>query len=227
MPAQVTAGSGLSKRTLLVRGGVRIEVVTVAWMVVEAAVSLGAGIVAGSLLLVAFGLDSVIELVSGSILLWRLSTEARGGDVKRVEQAERRATRVVAVTLVILCVYVLASAVYGLLARAKPESSLVGIAVAAAAVVVMPYLGVTKRRLASRLESAALRGDAAESFTCAYMAATVLAGLALNAVFGWWWAEDVAALVFLFWLVGETREAFEEAREGAQEEGEAEEAEEA
>lgn len=197
----------------LVRAGVRIEIVTVAWMVVEAVVSLGAGLVAGSLLLVAFGADSVIELVSGSILLWRLSVQASGGGAERVERAERRAAWVVSISLALLCVYVLASAIYGFIARARPETSPVGIVIAATAVLVMPWLGITKRRLATSLDSGALRGDAASSFTCAYMAATVLAGLVLNALFHWWWAEDLAALVFLFWLVGETREAFEEAQE--------------
>lgn len=196
-----------------VRTGVRVEVFTVIWMTLEAAISIGAGLAAGSVLLVAFGADSVIELISGGILLWRLSAQARGGDTERVEHAERRAIWVVSVSLALLCVYVLASAVYGLISGAKPGASPVGIAVAAAAALVMPWLGVMKRRLATRLESAALRGDAASSFTCGYMAATVLVGLALNALFHWWWAEDVAALVFLVWLVGETREAFEEARE--------------
>lgn len=197
-----------------IRSGIRIEVVTVLWMVVEATVAIAAGILAGSLLLTAFGLDSVIELVSGGILLWRLTIQARLGDVERVEWAERRAAWVVAVALGLLCVYVFGSALYGLIIRAAPESSLVGIVIAVAAVVVMPWLGVTKRRLATRLESGALRGDADSSFTCGYMAATVLVGLALNALFHWWWAEYVAALVFLIWLIGETREALEEAREG-------------
>ena len=85
-----------------------------------------------------------------------------------------------------------------------------GIGISAAAVLVMPWLGLTKRRLAARLDSGALRGDAASSFTCAWMAACVLVGLVLNAWFHWWWAEDLAALVFLYWLVGETREAWEE-----------------
>ncbi len=120
-------------------------------------------------------------------------------------------------SLALLCVYVLASAIYGLATHAQPESSPVGIGIAAAAVLVMPALAVSKRRLATRLSSGALRGDAASSLTCAYMAATVLVGLLLNAVFHWWWAEDLAALVFLFWLVGETREALEEAREGREE----------
>jgi divalent metal cation (Fe/Co/Zn/Cd) transporter len=199
-------------RSASLRLGVRIEIVTVVWMVIEAAVSLGAGIVAGSLLLTAFGLDSIIELISGGILLWRLSVEARGGDIDRVEHAEHRAARAVAVCLSLLCVYVLVSAVYGLAAHRTPDISPVGIAVAIAAVIVMPWLALTKRRIAGRLESDALRGDAAESITCAYMAATVLVGLILNAAFHWWWADDLAAIVFLFWLATETRDVIEEVR---------------
>ena len=196
----------------VVRAGVRIEVFTVLWMFVEAAVSLGAGLVAGSLLLTAFGLDSVIELASGAILLWRLSVDARGGDHARDAQAEHRAAWVVGIALALLCVYVLASSIYGLIAHAKPEGSPVGITISLAAIVVMPWLALTKRRLAAQLDSGALRGDAASSLTCAYMAGAVLVGLVLNALLHWWWAEDLAALVFLFWLVGETREALEEAR---------------
>ncbi len=199
----------------IVRSGMRIEIFTVIWMVVEAAVSVGAGIAAGSILLTAFGLDSVIEFVSGTILLWRLSVDARGGDAERVEQAEHRAAWVVGIALSLLCVYVLASSVYGLLTHAKPDSSPVGIAISLAAIIVMPWLAVAKRRLATQLDSGALRGDAASSFTCAYMASAVLVGLLLNAILHWWWAEDLAALVFLFWLVGETREALEEARGSA------------
>lgn len=206
-----------ASRVAAVRSGIRIEVFTVVWMVIEAAVSLGAGIVAGSILLTAFGLDSVIELISASVLLWRLSFESGGGEPERVERVERIATRVVAVTLALLCVYVVAFSIYGLATQAKPESSPVGIGVSIAAIVVMPYLAFRKRRIAERIESEALEGDAAESITCAYMAGTVLVGLALNALVGWWWAEDLATLVFLFWLGRETWEAFEEVREGAEE----------
>ncbi len=105
------------------------------------------------------------------------------------------------------------TAAYGLITHARPEGSLAGIVISAAALVVMPILGVTKRRIAARIDSSALRGDAASSFTCGYMAGAVLVGVGLNALFHWWWAEDVASLLFLFWLVGETREALEEARE--------------
>ena len=183
-------------------------------MVIEAVVAIGAGIVAGSLLLIAFGLDSVIELVSGTVLLWRLSVEAGGGSLEQAEAAERRAIRIVAAALALLCIYVLATAIYGLIAHVKPESSPVGIGLTLAAVVVMPWLAVSKRRIARRIDSEALAGDSASSLTCGYMAATVLVGLALDALFHWWWAEDVAALVFLFWLAGETQEALEEARGG-------------
>lgn len=183
-------------------------------MMIESAVALGAGIAAGSILLTAFGIDSMIELVSGSVLLWRLQIEARGGDVERIEATERKVTWLVAVTLALLCLYVLVSAIYGLATQAKPASSPVGIAIALTALLIMPYLAWGKRRVSGRIGSAALRADAAESITCAYMAGTVLVGLLLNALFGWWWAEDVAALLFLFWLANETREAFEEAREG-------------
>ena len=201
-------------RATEVHSGVRIEVFTVIWMVIEAVVSIGAGIIAGSTLLTAFGLDSVIELVSGAILLWRLLIEAREGDTERVENAEHRAAWIVAISLALLCVYVLGTAIYGLVTHSMPESSPVGIGISIAAVIVMPWLAIIKRRIAKRIESGALRGDAASSLTCGYMAATVLVGLALNALFHWWWAEDIAALVFLFWLVQETREALEEARGG-------------
>lgn len=206
-----------AERAAQVRASVQIEVFTIVWMSIEAVVSIGAGVWAGSALLIAFGLDSVIELVSGAILLWRLALEARGETTEHVERAEQRAAWVVALALVLLCLYVLLTALYGLITHARPEGSLVGILIAVAAVVVMPLLGVTKRRLAARLQSGALRGDAANSFTCGYMAATVLLGVGFNALFHWWWAEAVAALVFLFWLVGETREALEEAREGHEE----------
>jgi divalent metal cation (Fe/Co/Zn/Cd) transporter len=107
---------------------------------------------------------------------------------------------------------VLVTAILGLVLRSHPERSPLGIAISAAAVLVMPWLWFTKRRIATRISSGALGGDAASSLTCGYMAGAVLVGVLLNALFHWWWAEDVAALVFLFFLIAETREALEEAR---------------
>ena len=199
-------------RAVEVRSGIRIEVVSIIWMIIEMAVAIFAGISAGSILLTAFGIDSLIELISGGILLWRLKVESRGGEIVQVEQAERRAAWVVATSLGLLCVYVLISAVYSLLTRSKPEGSIPGIGVSAAALLIMPYLAVTKRRISVRIKSEALAADSINSITCAYMAGTVLIGLALNTIFGWWWIEYIAALLFLVWLARETWEALEEAR---------------
>ena len=201
-------------RRQAVRAGVRVEIVTVAWMSVEAVVAIGAGLLAHSVLLTAFGIDSVIELITGGVLLWRLATEARGGSLERVERAEHHAAWVVGVGLSLLCVYIVAGAAASLLTHSRPDSSIIGIALASAAVIGMPILAWRKRVIATRLDSAALRGDAACSITCAYMAAALLVGLALNAVFHWWWADNVAALGLLYWLVSEARETLAGARAG-------------
>ena len=195
------------------RSGIRLEIVTNVWMTLEALVAMGAGVMAGSILLIAFGADSVIELISGIVLLWRLATEATTGDTERIEKVERRATRISFVLLVLLCLYVAITTLIGVVWRAEPEGSPVGIIVSIGALIFMPLLARSKRGINQRLGSAALRADIVESITCAYMAGTVLVGLALNAALGWWWAEYVAAVVLLYWLVGETREAFEAARE--------------
>jgi divalent metal cation (Fe/Co/Zn/Cd) transporter len=204
----------IGKRDSQVRAGLRVEVVTVAWMVVEAAVAIGAGVLARSVLLTAFGIDSIIELVSASILLWRLRAEATGMALERVERAENRAAWVTGISLALLCAYVVAMAVLAIVARTKPETSLVGIGLAIVAVIGMPMLARTKRRIAAQIGSAALRGDAACSITCAYMAGTLLVGLLLNALFGWWWADSLAALALVFWLGQEAREALVAARTG-------------
>lgn len=196
------------------RAGVRVEIVTVAYMLVEAAVAIAAGVLARSVLLTAFGLDSVVELVTGGVLLWRLAAQARGADLARVERAERRAAWVTGIGLALLCAYIVVMAAVSLLARNRPDASLAGIVLAAAALVVMPLLAARKRTIAAQLESPALRGDAACSITCAYMAGALLLGLALNALFGWWWADALAALALLYWLVPEAREALEGARAG-------------
>ena len=183
------------------QAGIRIELITVIWMVIEMTVSIAAGLAAGSVLLIAFGIDSLIELIGGGILLWRLNVEARDGDAQGTENAEQLAAWVVAICLALLCVYVLVSAVLGLVSRSRPEISPAGIVVSAVAVLTMPLLAFAKRRVATRIQSDALAADAVNSITCGYMAGTVLLGLLANAAFGWWWAEGIAALVFLAWLV--------------------------
>jgi len=186
-------------------------------MAVEAALAIGAGVVARSVLLTAFGFDSVIELISGGTLLWRLSSEARGAGSERMETVERRATLISAVLLVLLCAYVVFVGVAGLVARLHPEGSALGVGVSAAAVLVMPVLAWRKRRANSVIGSPALRADIAETITCAYLAAATLVGAGLNLVAGWWWAEYAAALVLLVFIVLETKEAIESARGGGEE----------
>jgi divalent metal cation (Fe/Co/Zn/Cd) transporter len=202
------------RRQADVRAGVQIEIVTVIWMTIEATVAIGAGVLAHSVLLTAFGLDSVIELISGGALLWRLVTEARGKPMAQVERAERRAAWVAGIALVLLCLYIVVTVAISLLSHNHPDSSPAGIGLAVLALIVMPGLVRQKRRIGDRIKSAALRADAACSLTCAYMAATLLAGLLLTAAFGWWWADAVAALALLYWIVPEAREALEGARAG-------------
>jgi len=202
------------ERRAAVRVGVRLELATVVWMAVEAVVAIGAGIAARSVLLTAFGFDSVIELISGGTLLWRLSSEARGATSERIEAVERRATWISAVLLGLLCIYLIGVGLAGLLARLRPEGSALGVGVAAAAVVVMPLLAWRKRRANVGIGSSALRADVAETITCAYMAAATLAGTALNLIAGLWWAEYAAALVLLIFIGMETKEAIESALNG-------------
>ena len=201
-------------RVQAVWSGVQIEVITFGWMIVEAIVAIAAGILARSVLLTAFGLDSVIELVTGGVLLWRLVTEARGVSLGRLEQVENRAAWVVGISLALLCVYVVVTSVAGLLTSVHAAESPMGIVLSVAALLIMPLLAWRKRAIAAQLGSSALRGDAACSITCAYMAGALLVGLALNAAFGWWWADSLAALALLYWLVPEAREALESARTG-------------
>jgi divalent metal cation (Fe/Co/Zn/Cd) transporter len=187
-----------------VRKGIRLEELTIAWMLIEAAVAIGAGIAARSVLLTAFGVDSVIELLSGVVLYRRLKGDS--------EQLEAKATRISAVLLALLCVYVLVTSMTGLFLRVEPSASIVGIAVSAVALVAMPLLAMAKRRVNVVLQSPSLRADIAETVSCAYLAAVTLAGLVVATVTGWWWIQYAAALVLLGWLVPEAREVIEEWR---------------
>lgn len=197
-----TGGPGLT-------AGLRLEAVSIVWMVVEAAVSVGAGIAAGSLLLVAFGVDSVIEMISAILLFWRLRRQALGllPDEEAIEALERKVARVAGFLLYALSVYVVAQAVYGLTHRRQAETSWAGIAVAIIAAFGMPLLARAKIRVADAIGSRALRADAMETFTCGYLSWALLAGLAANALLHWWWLDSAAALAVVPLLVKEAREA--------------------
>ena len=201
-------------RQAALRRGVRLEAFTVAWMAAEAVLAIGAGVAARSVLLTAFGADSLIELLSGATLLWRLRVEARGGDDGRVDAVEKRAIWISAALLMLLCAYVALTSVAGLLLRIQPERSWLGIAVSAAALIVMPWLARLKGRANRTIDSPALRADIAESATCAYLAGVTLVGVVADAVTGLWWVEYLAAVILLRWLIPEAREALEAARSG-------------
>jgi divalent metal cation (Fe/Co/Zn/Cd) transporter len=204
--------SSTSQRAAAITLGIRLEVATVAWMTAEAALALLAGLVARSVLLAAFGFDSVIELLSGLVLLWRLMAESRGAASDGVERVEVLTARVSAGFLVLLCAFVVVTSVAGLVATVKPAGSALGIGVAAVAVVAMPLLAIAKSRANRLIGSASLRADIAETLTCAYMAGVTLVGVALSMVLSLWWVQYVCALALLIWLVPETREALEAAR---------------
>ena len=197
-----------------VRLGIWIEVVTIAWMTIEASVAISVGFATASVSLQGFGIDSIIELIAGTILLWRLLVEQRGGAVEAVERAERRAAWITAVSLFALAVYIVGDSALALLTGSRPQASWWGIGLAVAAAIVMPLLWQGKLHVAKRIGSAALKADAACSVTCAYMSFTLLAGLLLNRLFGWWWADPLAALALVYFIVREGREAWQEARTG-------------
>ncbi|MFB3813907.1 MAG: cation transporter [Terriglobales bacterium] len=185
------AGAAIT-RDLLVRRGRRLEYLTIGWNMVEAAVAIVSGVLAGSIALVGFGLDSVVESFSGATLLWRLHRDA---DPEHRERAERLALRLVGWSFVALTLYVVSEAVKTLVVREEPDESIPGIVLAIVSVIVMPLLARAKRRVAGGINSGALEADSRQTDICAYLSAILLGGLLLNALLGWWWADPVAALI--------------------------------
>lgn len=181
-------------RTQAVNRGRRLEYLTVLWNSLEALVSIVAGVLAGSIALVGFGLDSVIETSSGAIMLWRLH-HSNERDAASRERAERVALRLVGISFLALAFYVGVDAALSIYHRDAPERSIAGIIIAALSLVVMPLLARAKRRVALALNSGAMHADSRQTDICAYLSAILLGGLALNAAFGWWWADPVAALI--------------------------------
>ena len=182
------------ERTDEVRRGRMLEFFTIGWNSVEGLVAIAAGVVAGSISLMGFGLDSFIEVISGSVLLWRMLLDA---DVKRRERNERRALRIVGVCFVLLAAYIAYESASDLWAKRAPEHSIPGIVLACVSLVVMPLLSRAKHRVASALGSAAMHADAKQTEFCTYLSAILLAGLVLNALFGLWWADPVAGVIMV------------------------------
>jgi divalent metal cation (Fe/Co/Zn/Cd) transporter len=187
-----------------VRRGIRLEYLTVGWNILEGAIAILSGTIAGSVALVGFGIDSAIESSSGAVLLWRLHAERNGQNVERLEQ---KTLKLVGIGFFLLAIYIAFDAISTLISRETAHRSVIGIALSLASLIVMPLLAKAKRRTASELNSAALYADSRQTSICAYLSAILLGGLLLNAVAGWWWADPVAALVMVPIIVQEGREA--------------------
>jgi divalent metal cation (Fe/Co/Zn/Cd) transporter len=194
-------------RSILVRRAVALEGFTLGYNVLELVVALIAGIAAGSVALVGFGLDSGIEILAAAVVLHRFLAEARHGSLSHSD-AEVRTERLVGGTLIALAAYVVYSSVEDLLRARPPHESLLGIVLAALSLAVMPALAWAKIRLARLLGSPALAADAKETLACAYLSLTLLVGLVLNAALGWWWADPAAALAMVPFILREGIEAW-------------------
>ncbi|HUK86222.1 MAG TPA: cation transporter [Terriglobales bacterium] len=195
-----TVATSPAVRAAAVRRGRRLEYLTILWNSLEALIGIAAGVVAGSIALVGFGVDSVIEVSSGAVLLWRLGSDACD---PRAERRERIALKLVGLSFFALALYVAAEAVKALWLRQAPERSPVGIGLAIASLIAMPLLARAKRRVARSLQSGALQADSRQTDLCAYLSAILLGGLVLNAALGWWWADPVAGLAMLLIIVKE------------------------
>jgi divalent metal cation (Fe/Co/Zn/Cd) transporter len=186
--------SAVSERRLTVLRGRRLEFFTIGWNALEGLVAVLAGVFAGSISLVGFGIDSFVEVTSGSVLLWRMSVDA---DVQRRERNERRALKIVGACFLALAAYITYESATDLWAKKTPEHSIPGIVLACVSLVVMPLLSRAKRKVGNALGSAAMRADAKQTEFCTYLSGILLAGLLLNALFGLWWADPVAGLVMV------------------------------
>ena len=203
MDQQVIQSSG-SQRASLVNRGRKLEYFTIGYNSLEGLIAVVAGLIAGSIALVGFGFDSLIEVTSGAVLLWRLHADL---DEARRERVEAIALRIVGVCFMALAAYVIYDSIKSFIRHEAPEESLPGIILAAASLIVMPLLVRAKRKVARGINSGALMADAKQTEVCTYLSAILLGGLLLNALFGWWWADPAAALVMVPIIVKEGVEA--------------------
>jgi len=193
-----------TRHQLAVNRGIVLEYLTIGWNILEGIVAILSGMLVGSVALIGFGIDSGIESTSGGILLWRLQAERRG---RNAEAVERRALKLVGLSFLLLAAYVAFDVCKTLLSRERPERSLIGILLSVLSLIVMPLLARAKRRAAAQLNSRALHADSRQTSICAYLSAILLGGLLLNALFGWWWADPIAAAVMVPIILREGREA--------------------
>lgn len=197
---------GLYKKAL------NLEYFTVGYNIIEGFVSIGAGAMAGSIALVSFGLDSFIESFSGGILIWRLKNHS--DDEEKEKELEKKAVRLVAYSFFALAAYVAYEAIKKLYLLERPQVSLVGIVISFLSIIIMFSLAKQKKEVGEKINSRALIADSRETVACICFSVTLIAGLLLNYLFGWWWADPVASLVIAVLLVREGREFYEEEGEG-------------
>lgn len=202
-----------ARREELHRRGVRLEVFTITWNVVEAVVAIGAGLIAASVALVGFGVDSGVEVISAVALLWRLLKAGPKASAEETGAAEKRALYLVAATFFLLSAYIAYEAAGALLTLEGPDVSTVGLVLAAISLLVMPALALSKQRTGREMGSEALKADAKETWVCSYLSLALLAGVGLNALFGWWWADPTGALAMLPVILWQGLETLGEARE--------------
>jgi divalent metal cation (Fe/Co/Zn/Cd) transporter len=192
-------------RVRAVRRGQWLTWATLGYNSLEGLLSIGAGLIAGSVALVGFGVDSFIEVTASLAAIWRLRVDS---DAQRRAFAERWALRVIGVCFLVLAAYIAVDATRSLIGRAAPDRSVFGIVIAAVSLIVMPLLARAKRRVGDALASRAIRAEARQTDICMYLSAILLGGLGLNALFGWWWADSIAALAMVPLIAWEGREAF-------------------
>ncbi len=203
MEAHGLTGATAHDRDALVSRAKLLAWLGLAWHAVEAAVAIAAGVVAGSIALIGFGADSMVESLAGFILLWRL-----GGARAASHAAEERAQKLIGATFWLIAAYVGVEAARALAGAEHPDVSYVGIGLAAAALITMPPLAAAKARVGDRLGSSATKSEGRQNLLCAYLSAALLVGLGANALLGWWWADPVTALVIAGVAVKEGREAW-------------------
>jgi divalent metal cation (Fe/Co/Zn/Cd) transporter len=191
-------------RQAVTRRGKQLEYFTIGWNSLEGLVAVVAGVLAGSISLVGFGVDSFIEVTSGSVLLWKMSVDA---DVQKREGREKLSLMIVGVCFLALAAYVGYESISDLVTRKAPEHSIPGIVLACVSLIVMPLLSRAKKKVGSELGSAAMRADAKQTDFCVYLSAILLLGLVLNATLGWWWADPTAALIMVPLIAKEGVEA--------------------
>jgi divalent metal cation (Fe/Co/Zn/Cd) transporter len=203
----------LERRQGLHRRALWLEYFTVGWNVIEAVVAIGAGIIAGSVALIGFGVDSGVEVISAVGLLWRLHKAGPDATVAEESAAERRALYVVAATFFLLAAYILVEAGSALVQGERPVTSPVGLVLSVLSLLVMPVLAYGKQRIGGELGSRALVADSMETWVCSYLSLALLAGVGLYSLFGWWWGDAVGALAMLPVILWQGWETLGEARE--------------